>query len=54
MLVGAALSKYMAPETCDSRGRSRKLEDLGQGKAFRKEMEKNERRDDEESRSKRQ
>jgi len=39
MLVGAALSKYLTPETSDANGRSRKLEDLAKGKAHRKEME---------------
>jgi len=53
MLVGAALSRYLTPETCDSNGRSRKLEDLAQGKAYRKEMERGE-RGDEEARTKRQ
>ena len=53
MLVGAGLSWYMTPETCDSKGRSRRLEDLGEGKAHRKEMELEE-RGDEEARSKQQ
>ena len=51
MLAGAAMSRYMTPETCDSRGRSRRLDDLGKGKAWRQEMERDEIRD-EESRSK--
>ena len=53
MLVGATLSKYVTPETCDYRGRSRRLEDLGKGKAYRKQLERNE-RGDEESRVKEQ
>lgn len=43
MLVGAAISYYITPETCDIRGNSRKLEDLAKGKAHRKLMEKEER-----------
>ena len=45
MLLGAALSRYVTPETCDNRGRSRRLEELGKGKAYRKELEQNERGD---------
>lgn len=45
MLVGAALSRYMTPETSDANGRGRKLEDLAKGKAHRKEMEREEQRD---------
>ena len=33
MLVGAALSKYTTPETCDSRGNSLELDDLGERRA---------------------
>lgn len=43
MLVGAALSYYMTPETCDMGGKSRKLEDLAKGKAHRKLLEQEER-----------
>ena len=45
MLAGAAVSKYLTPETSDIHGKSRRLEDLGKGKAFRKEMEVTERRE---------
>lgn len=44
MLVGAAISRYLTPETSDANGRGRKLEDLAKGKAHRKEMEQEERR----------
>ncbi|KAL6714800.1 hypothetical protein ACLMJK_007060 [Lecanora helva] len=40
MLVGAANSIYLVPETCDSKGRSHRLEDLGKGKAHRTAIEK--------------
>ena len=53
MLVGAALSQYLTPETCDIHGKSRTLEDLAKGKSHRKEMERQE-RDAEESRRKQQ
>lgn len=53
MLVGAGLSQYITPETCDSHGKSRTLEDLAQGKLHRKDMEREE-RDSEESRQKQQ
>ena len=53
MLVGAALSQYLVPETSDIHGKSRKLEDLAEGKLHRREMERLE-RDDEESRRKQQ
>ena len=53
MLVGAALSQYLTPETSDIHGKSRRLEDLAQGKFHRKEMEREE-RDGEESRRKQQ
>lgn len=53
MLVGAALSQYLTPETCDTHGRSRKLEDLSKGKWYRRDMEREE-RDTEESRRKQQ
>ena len=43
MLVGAVLSQYLTPETCDIHGKSRKLEDLAQGKSHRKDMEREER-----------
>ncbi len=43
MLAGAALSKWMTPETSDIRGKSRKLTELAQGKAHRMEMERFER-----------
>lgn len=43
MLVGAALSRYLTPETCDIHGKSRKLEDLAKGKSHRREMERQER-----------
>ena len=39
MLVGAALSRYVTPETSDIHGKSRKLEDLAEGKYHRREME---------------
>ena len=48
MLVGAALTRYLTPETCDIHGKSRKLEDLAKGKRHRREMEREE-RDAEES-----
>lgn len=51
MLVGAALSLYLTPETCDIHGKSRKLEDLAKGKLKRGDMEREE-RDTEESRRK--
>lgn len=53
MLAGAALSQYMTPETCDIHGKSRKLEDLAEGKVSRRNMEREE-RDVEESRQKQQ
>ena len=53
MLVGAALSQYLTPETSDVHGKSRKLEDLAKGKSYRREMEQEE-RDTEESRRKQQ
>ena len=43
MFLGAAISYYITPETCDVRGYSRKLEDLAKGKAHRKQMEREER-----------
>ena len=43
MFLGAAISYYITPETCDIRGHSRKLEDLAKGKVHRKEMEREER-----------
>ena len=33
MLAGAALSKYITPETCDSKGNSLELDDLGERQA---------------------
>ena len=33
MLAGAALSKYITPETCDSKGNSLELDDLGERRA---------------------
>ena len=33
MLVGAALSKYITPETCDSKGNSLELDELGERRA---------------------
>lgn len=51
MLVGAALSRYLTPETSDIDGKSRKLEDLAKGKLHRREMEREE-RDAEDSRRK--
>ena len=39
MLVGAALSQYLTPETSDRHGQSRKLEDLARGKWHRRDME---------------
>ena len=45
MLVGAALSRYMTPETCDKDGRSRKLEDLGEGKKSRRMLDSEENED---------
>ena len=53
MLVGAALSRYLTPETSDMHGNSRSLEDLAQGKSHRREMEREE-RDAEKSRRKQQ
>ena len=53
MLVGAALSRYVTPETSDMYGKSRKLEDLAKGKPHRREMEREE-REAEESRRKQQ
>lgn len=52
MLVGALLTRYMTPDTCDIDGKGRKLEDLAKGKRFRKEEERRE-RDREVSRRKR-
>ena len=43
MLVGAVISYYITPETCDLSGKSRKLEDLAKGKSHRKRMEQEER-----------
>ena len=43
MLVGALISYYLTPETCDIWGNSRKLEDLAKGKHHRKRMEQEER-----------
>lgn len=43
MLVGAALTRYMTPETTDIHNRSRKLEDLAKGKTYRKDLEMGER-----------
>lgn len=42
MLVGAALSQYLTPETSDIHGKSRSLQDLAQGKLHRKDMERQE------------
>lgn len=53
MLVGAALSQYLTPETCDIHGKSRTLEELAQGKSHRRKLEREE-RDMEESRRKQQ
>ena len=47
MLVGAALSQYLTPETSDTHGKSRKLEDLAHGKSYRRDMERKERDSDE-------
>ena len=52
MLVGALLTWYLTPETCDINGKGRKLEDLAKGKRFRKQEERRE-RDREASRRKR-
>ena len=43
MLVGAALSQYLTPETSDIHGKSRSLQDLAQGKLYRRNMERQER-----------
>lgn len=43
MVAGAAITKYMTPETCDINGKSRTLEELSQGKKVRGEMERVER-----------
>ena len=50
MLVGAALSRYMTPETSDVHGKSRKLEDLAKGKSHRRDMDRAERSAEESSR----
>ena len=42
MLVGAALSKYITPETCDSRGNSLELDDLGERRARQKALQERE------------
>ena len=43
MLVGAVISYYITPETCDISGKSRKLEDLAKGKLHRQRIEQEER-----------
>ena len=43
MLVGALISYYITPETCDIWGNSRALEDLAKGKSYRKQLEQKER-----------
>lgn len=43
MLVGAAVSRFLTPETCNANGKSRRLEDLAKGKAFRRDMDHTER-----------
>jgi hypothetical protein len=43
MAIGVVITKYLTPETCDIRGRSRPLEALGLGKAHRAELEEAER-----------
>ena len=53
MLVGAALSQYLTPETSDIHGKSRTLGDLAEGKSRRKALERAE-RDEEEERRKQQ
>ena len=53
MLVGAALSQYLTPETSDIHGKSRTLQDLANGKSYRRDMQRQE-RDSEDSRQKQQ
>jgi hypothetical protein len=45
MAAGALLTKFLTPETCDNRGKSRKLEALAGGRARRKILEEAERRE---------
>ncbi len=42
MIAGAVITHYLVPQTCDNRGRSRSLEDLARGKAYRLELERQE------------
>ena len=44
MAVGALITKFWTPETCDASGRNRKLEDLAKGKAHRRRMDEAERK----------
>ena len=43
MVAGAAITKYLTPETCDIDGKSRTLEQLSFGKGARRDMERAER-----------
>ncbi|OCK85454.1 MFS general substrate transporter [Lepidopterella palustris CBS 459.81] len=45
MLAGASVTKAWVPNPCDINGDSRSLEDLGQGKQWRKKMEERERKE---------
>lgn len=38
MILGAAITMFLTPETCDIWGKSRTLEDLSFGKARREEL----------------
>ena len=42
MLAGAALSKFITPETCDSKGNSLELDDLGERQARRAALQQRE------------
>lgn len=40
MVLGAVITKFLTPETCDIWGKSRTLEELSFGKARREELKK--------------
>ena len=50
MVIGAVITKYMTPETCDIYGKSRTLEELSHGKAYREKLTLEEKQREEEFR----
>lgn len=46
MASGALVTHYLTPETCDIWGKSRTLQELSQGRLYRKELEAAEKKQD--------